>query len=174
MSFYKDTGTNFYISKKETNSTENQMRWTIQYSKVVQTYLESTITQHGYDTQKYHCGQYSSGYDNSSSCHPTSSPSNSETGTGNEFRKSFLIADPIWSHASVRLFNLFQRCNKQWGLSFVGQRHICGFSTSVIQVFTFKSIYLIKVWTYDFKLGYLQLQVNVTNNNVHRRIEMKS
>ena len=47
-------------------------------------YLESTVTEHSYDTQKYHCGQYSSGYDNSSSCHPTSSPSNSNTGTGSD------------------------------------------------------------------------------------------
>lgn len=38
--------------------------------------LESTVTEHGDDTQQYHCGQYSSGYDNSSRCHPTSSPSN--------------------------------------------------------------------------------------------------
>lgn len=87
---------------------------------------------------------------------------------------SLLTGYEASSHASVRLFNLFQQYNKQWGLSFVGQRHICGFSTSVIQVFTFKSIYLIKVWTYNFKLGYLQLQVNVTDNDVHRRIEMKS
>lgn len=44
-----------------------------------QVYLESTVAEHSYDTEKYHGGQYSSGYDNSSSCHPTSSPSNSAT-----------------------------------------------------------------------------------------------
>lgn len=51
-----------------------------------QVYLESTVAEHSYDTEKYHGGQYSSGYDNSSSCHPTSSPSNSAT------------AQPVWHH----------------------------------------------------------------------------
>lgn len=53
-------------------------------------YLESTVTEHSYDTQKYHCGQYSSGYDNSSSCHPTSSPSNSATGTASDIINKLL------------------------------------------------------------------------------------
>ena len=51
---------------------------------MMKSYLESTIAEHGYDTQKYHCGQYSSSYDNSSSCHPTSSPSNSDMSTRSE------------------------------------------------------------------------------------------
>lgn len=60
-------------------------------------YLESTVTEHGDDTQKYHCGQYSSGYDNSSSCHPTSSPSNSgvDTGSVDIFNKRRLTAQKI-------------------------------------------------------------------------------
>lgn len=38
--------------------------------------LESTVAEHCYDTQEYHRCENSSSYDNSSSCHPTRSPSN--------------------------------------------------------------------------------------------------
>lgn len=44
-------------------------------------HLESTVTKHCNDTQEYHCCENSSGYDNSSSCHPTRSPSNPESKT---------------------------------------------------------------------------------------------
>lgn len=58
-------------------------------------YLESTVAEHSYDTQKYHRGQYSPSYDNSSSCHSTSSPSNSDKQLTSDFTTATLDYDEL-------------------------------------------------------------------------------
>ena len=87
-----------YISTMWQNDSYWSVIWlSLNTNTLKELYLESTVTEHSYDTQKYHCGQYSSGYDNSSSCHPTSSPSNSDTGTGSDIiNKRCQLQQHIW------------------------------------------------------------------------------
>lgn len=63
-------------------------------------HLEPTVTEDCYDEEEYHCSQNASGYHYSSSCHPTSSPSNP---AGPESQQSHRVTVQFtkWSHSTV-------------------------------------------------------------------------
>lgn len=77
------------------------------------THLKATVTQHDNDTQEYHRCENSSGYNHSSSCHPTGSPWNSTCKqTKNDFQTTCTSKQARWPLWGPLLWVQYQNVRK--------------------------------------------------------------